>query len=53
VIFSCTLLHEALPVTQGQRFGLFTFFTDAQGLAAQKAAQQRSRAAGKSGVVVS
>ncbi|MEX0270508.1 2OG-Fe(II) oxygenase [Leptolyngbyaceae cyanobacterium UHCC 1019] len=26
VIFSCSLLHEALPVTQGQRFALLTFF---------------------------
>ena len=26
VVFSCNLLHEALPVTRGRRFGLFTFF---------------------------
>jgi predicted 2-oxoglutarate/Fe(II)-dependent dioxygenase YbiX len=26
VVFSCKLLHEALPVTKGRRFGLFTFF---------------------------
>jgi peroxiredoxin/predicted 2-oxoglutarate/Fe(II)-dependent dioxygenase YbiX len=25
VVFSCNLLHEAQPVTRGQRFGLFTF----------------------------
>lgn len=25
VVFSCALLHEALPVTQGRRFGAFTF----------------------------
>jgi hypothetical protein len=31
VVFSCSLLHEALPVTEGRRFGLFTFFTDAEG----------------------
>jgi predicted 2-oxoglutarate/Fe(II)-dependent dioxygenase YbiX len=31
VVFSCSLLHEAQPVTQGLRFGLFTFFTDAEG----------------------
>jgi predicted 2-oxoglutarate/Fe(II)-dependent dioxygenase YbiX len=31
VVFSCSLLHEALPVTTGKRFGLFTFFTDAEG----------------------
>jgi predicted 2-oxoglutarate/Fe(II)-dependent dioxygenase YbiX len=27
VVFSCSLLHEVLPVTQGRRFGLFTFFS--------------------------
>lgn len=26
VVFSCSLLHEALPVTKGRRFALFTFF---------------------------
>jgi peroxiredoxin/predicted 2-oxoglutarate/Fe(II)-dependent dioxygenase YbiX len=26
VIFSCSLLHEATPVTQGQRFALLSFF---------------------------
>lgn len=26
LIFSCSLLHEALPVTKGTRFGAFTFF---------------------------
>ena len=26
VIFSCSLLHEALPVETGRRFGLFLFF---------------------------
>jgi len=26
LVFSCNLLHEALPVTRGRRFGLFTFF---------------------------
>ena len=25
LIFSCSLLHEALPVTRGRRFGCFTF----------------------------
>jgi len=25
VVFSCNLLHEAQPVSRGQRFGLFTF----------------------------
>jgi predicted 2-oxoglutarate/Fe(II)-dependent dioxygenase YbiX len=27
VVFSCSLLHEARPVTQGRRFALFTFFS--------------------------
>jgi predicted 2-oxoglutarate/Fe(II)-dependent dioxygenase YbiX len=31
LIFSCSLLHEARPVTQGERFGIFTFLTDAAG----------------------
>ncbi len=28
VVFSCGLLHEALPVTTGRRMGLFTFMYD-------------------------
>jgi len=28
VVFSCTLLHEAMPVVSGRRFGLFTFLYD-------------------------
>ena len=27
IVFSCALLHEALPVESGQRFGIFLFFT--------------------------
>lgn len=30
-IFSCALLHEALPVTAGRRYGLFGFFHDEAG----------------------
>lgn len=30
VVFSCSLLHEALPVTAGRRFALFTFFSGEQ-----------------------
>lgn len=26
VVFSCRLLHEAMPVTKGRRFGVFAFF---------------------------
>jgi len=44
VIFSCSLLHEALPVTSGQRFGMFTFFTDTAGLEMEKrAARERDQ----------
>ena len=28
LVFSCSLLHEAVPVTRGRRFGLFTFLHD-------------------------
>lgn len=28
LVFSCSLLHEAMPVTRGRRFGLFTFLHD-------------------------
>jgi predicted 2-oxoglutarate/Fe(II)-dependent dioxygenase YbiX len=28
VIFSCTLLHEAMPVTRGRRFVLLSFLFD-------------------------
>lgn len=33
IVFSCALLHEALPVTAGRRFGLFTFLNDRAGAA--------------------
>lgn len=33
IVFSCSLLHEALPVTEGKRYALFTFFTDSEGQA--------------------
>ncbi len=29
ILFSCSLLHEALPVTRGQRFALLSFIRDA------------------------
>jgi len=32
-VFSCSLLHEALLVTSGRRFGLFGFFYDDAGAA--------------------
>lgn len=36
VVFSCALLHEALPVTAGRRFGLFTFLNDRAGAARER-----------------
>lgn len=47
VVFSCRLLHEALPVTSGQRFGIFTFFTDAAGVEMEKRMIAEQRAAGR------
>jgi len=37
-VFSCSLLHEALPVTEGRRYVLTTFFRDRR---KQQAAQQQ------------
>ncbi|MFH1806030.1 MAG: 2OG-Fe(II) oxygenase [Pseudomonadota bacterium] len=47
VIFSCSLLHEAMPVTKGRRFGIFTFLTDKEGALAEQRmiAQQKNQAA--------
>ena len=50
VIFSCALLHEALPVTEGRRFGLFSFFTDAAGAKREQALIAAEKAKGRSGV---
>ncbi len=36
VVFSCSLLHEALPVTAGQRYALLAFFYGADGQALLK-----------------
>lgn len=36
VVFSCSLLHEALPVTKGRRFAMFTFLTDEVGALAER-----------------
>lgn len=52
VVFSCSLLHEALPVTKGRRFAVFTFFTDAAGAAREREMAERQAAAGKAGVRV-
>jgi predicted 2-oxoglutarate/Fe(II)-dependent dioxygenase YbiX len=49
VVFSCSLLHEAMPVTRGQRFGVFTFFHDEAGEARVRALHEAERAAGREG----
>lgn len=46
VVFSCTLLHEALPVTAGQRYMFLPFLYD------EAAAQQRERNAGYLGEAI-
>lgn len=52
VLFSCSLLHEALPVTAGRRFAVFTFFADAAGAARERQMAERQLAAGRSGVTI-
>ncbi|WP_376089804.1 2OG-Fe(II) oxygenase family protein [Roseomonas sp. CCTCC AB2023176] len=52
VIFCCDLLHEALPVTRGRRFAIFTFFTDAEGSAQEKRLIEEHRAKGFTGVTL-
>jgi predicted 2-oxoglutarate/Fe(II)-dependent dioxygenase YbiX len=41
VIFSCSLLHEATPVTQGRRFTLLSFFYNQDDAKLQEANKQR------------
>lgn len=49
-IFCCDLLHEALPVTAGQRFAIFTFFTDAEGAQQERKLMAEAAARGQKGV---
>ncbi len=49
-IFCCDLLHEALPVTEGQRFAIFTFFTDAEGAQQERKLMAEAAARGQKGV---
>jgi predicted 2-oxoglutarate/Fe(II)-dependent dioxygenase YbiX len=51
-IFGCDMLHEALPVTKGRRFAIFTFFTDAEGAKAEQQLIRQRMAAGQKGVVI-
>jgi predicted 2-oxoglutarate/Fe(II)-dependent dioxygenase YbiX len=50
VIFCCDLLHEALPVTRGERMAIFTFFTDAQGAEQERKLIAEAKARGQAGV---
>jgi predicted 2-oxoglutarate/Fe(II)-dependent dioxygenase YbiX len=50
VLFCCDLLHEALPVVEGQRFAIFTFLTDAAGAQQEQALIAQRQAAGEKGV---
>jgi predicted 2-oxoglutarate/Fe(II)-dependent dioxygenase YbiX len=51
-IFCCDLLHEAMPVTAGRRFAIFTFFTDAEGARQEQELIARARASGQQGVAL-
>jgi predicted 2-oxoglutarate/Fe(II)-dependent dioxygenase YbiX len=50
VVFSCALLHEALPVTQGRRFGVFTFMHDEEGERVVQQLIAEEHAAGRAGL---
>lgn len=52
VVFSCNLVHEALPVTTGRRHAVFTFFADAAGAARERQLIAEQAAAGRGGVAV-
>jgi predicted 2-oxoglutarate/Fe(II)-dependent dioxygenase YbiX len=51
-VFCCDLLHEALPVTEGQRFAIFTFFTDAEGAQQERKLMAEAAARGQAGVAM-
>ncbi len=51
-IFSCDLLHEAMPVTRGERFALFTFMTDTAGAQQERRMIAERQAAGELGVEI-
>ena len=52
VMFSCSLLHKALPVTTGRRFAMFTFFFDEAGAAREREMAAKAQAAGQYGVTL-
>lgn len=49
-IFGCDMLHEAMPVTEGRRFAIFTFFTDAEGAQQERKLMAEAAARGQKGV---
>lgn len=52
VVFSCSLLHEALPVTQGRRYAFLPFLYDEAGAETRKRSQALLRESGSSPVAV-
>ncbi|MCB9945834.1 MAG: 2OG-Fe(II) oxygenase [Geminicoccaceae bacterium] len=52
VVFSCNLLHEALPVTRGRRFAVFTFLANAAGAERERKLIEREAAAGRKGTKI-
>lgn len=50
LIFSCSLLHEAVPVTRGRRFGLFTFVHDERHDAQYRRMLAEQQSKGMSGI---
>jgi len=53
VIFSCSLLHEVMPVTSGQRFGAFSFLTDEAGAQRERELIAAQKAKGRRGITLS
>lgn len=47
VVFSCGLMHEALPVIRGRRYAFLPFFYDAEGWRGREAYFERRNAAAK------
>src|SRR5262249_41841245 len=41
LVFSCSLLHEVIPVSRGRRFGLFTFLSASAPAAATRSSYSR------------
>ena len=50
LVFSCSLLHEVMPVTRGRRFGVFTFLHDEGHDAQYRRLIAEARARGVTGV---